>query len=79
MHFVAEAFRHCKAVGAVGDGIALLDTARLTSVHQADGSAGERRGSRHRDGPRTREFLEAFIEAVAAHRHYVREIARVPA
>ncbi len=80
VHFVAEAFRHCKAVGAVGDGIALLDAAHVTSVRRADGDrpvADE--GVVTVAGPVTRVFLEAFTDAVAAHRHYVREIARVPA
>jgi catalase len=80
VHFVGEAFRHCKAVGAVGDGIALLDAAHVTLAHRADGDRpAVDAGVVTVAGHVTREFLEAFADAVAAHRHYEREIAPVPA
>ncbi len=70
VHFVAEAFMHYKAVGALGDGVVLLEAARVPSsdlgVITTSGTAG-------------REFLQAFTEAVAAHRHYGRDTTPIPA
>ncbi len=68
VNFVAEAFKHYKAVGALGDGVALLETARVPAADQGvvTGSAG-------------RDFIERFTEAVAAHRHFGRDTTPIPA
>jgi catalase len=70
VHFVTEAYKHYKAVGALGAGAELL-SARVLSG---------------RDGPGVviaddtdEGFITAFAEAVAAHRHFDRETADVPA
>ena len=68
VNFVAEAFKHHKAVGALGDGLDLLEAARVTvpSEGVVTGTAG-------------REFAQEFAEAVAAHRHFGRDTAPIPA
>ncbi|MEV4356084.1 catalase [Nonomuraea sp. NPDC049625] len=62
--FVMEAFKHGKAIGAVGSGRELLEAARLPSdvgVVMGDGIA------------------EKFATAVAGHRFYERDVDAVPA
>jgi catalase len=81
VHFLAEAFKHGKAVGALGAGIALLEPARITSVRTAGPgddpvsdqgvvTAGEQAAG---------DFVEPFSRAVAAHRHHGRSAQSVPA
>ena len=81
LHFVNEAYRHCKPIAATGEGMAVLRAARLPEVAlAADG-----------DGPRCdkgvvtaqvagSDFCGAFIEAMSHHRHWDRlHKERVPA
>ncbi|GAA1873442.1 catalase [Actinomadura bangladeshensis] len=80
VHFVAEAFVHCKAVGALDAGIGLLERAGITTVEFADGNVVSDDGVVTGEGPAAREELPArLIEAVAAHRHWTRDKAHVPA
>jgi catalase len=77
--FIEDAFRHCKPIGASGEGIELLLAARVESgAAVADAkSAGEVVSDRgvvtvHRAsdlGP----FTQALVEAIAQHRHWERE------
>jgi catalase len=85
LHFVNEAFRHCKPIGATGDGVMLLEAADLPDVHVA-GPRSEDELVSHRgvvtsqDGMDLGAFSEAFIEAIAQHRHWDRQTKeRVPA
>ncbi len=83
IHFVNEAFRHCKAVGATGEGLELLRASdlRKAEVQGLDGmelssDAGVVvQGKAGKLGP----FTEAFIAAVAQHRHWDRGEKSVPA
>jgi catalase len=70
VYFVAEAFKHYKAVGALGDGVVLLEAARVPSSDL---------GVITTAGTADREFVEAFAEAVAAHRHFGRDTTPIPA
>ncbi|GII52343.1 catalase [Planotetraspora thailandica] len=80
VHFVTEAYKHCKAVGALGEGVRLLDTA-----HVGVWRAGSREGTVSDQGvvthlgPVSDEFVEAFVAAVAVHRHWGRDPDPVPA
>jgi catalase len=82
VHFVCEAFKHGKAVGALGAGIALLEAARITFVRTAAPGDDEpvsdqgvvTAGERAAD-----DLVELFSRAVAAHRHYRRSCRSVPA
>ncbi|QFG27566.1 catalase [Actinomadura sp. WMMB 499] len=82
VHFVAEAFVHCKAVGALDEGIGLLERAGLTGVRFADEGAGGNavvdQGVVTTRGPGG-DFAERFVDAVAAHRHWTRRKSHVPA
>ncbi|WP_067805388.1 catalase [Actinomadura formosensis] len=78
VHFVAEAFVHCKAVGALDAGIGLLERAGITGVRFADGDIVSDHGVVTGEGP-SADFPDRLIEAVAAHRHWTRDKAHVPA
>lgn len=69
IHFVNEAFRHCKAIAASGDGVAFVKN--LTFAGAADGDVAVILGG---------NVTTDFINAIAAHRNWDREKARkVPA
>ncbi|WP_437305806.1 catalase [Sorangium sp. So ce388] len=68
-HFILEAYRHCKPIGATGEGVDLLrscgiDATRPGVVASAGGSA----------------FVESFIDAIRQHRHWGRDdLQAIPA
>ncbi|GLW99136.1 catalase [Microtetraspora sp. NBRC 16547] len=68
IHFVREAFKHGKAVGALQGGGALLDAARLPDRQGVVGpeAAGD-------------PFVQDFAEAIKVHRHFDRDVAAFPA
>jgi catalase len=76
--FVGEAFKHSKTIGAAGAGVDLLLTAAPASRTPRDGEATLLRLAGivgQRDGGSTREAAQAFIAALAQHRHFSREAA----
>jgi catalase len=85
LHFLAEAFKHCKAIGATGEGIELLAAAWLPGVTlAAQGVAGPPASDRGvvtaAGASDLGAFAQAFAQAIAQHRHWQRtEKARVPA
>jgi catalase len=76
--FINEAFRHCKPIGATGEGVELLHDSAIVGVTLAEASAkGELMsdkgvvtvgGTSDLDA-----FAEAFTQAIAKHRHWDRE------
>ncbi|NGN68860.1 catalase [Streptomyces sp. A7024] len=70
IRFVRDAYRHGKAIGAVGGGVRMLAALGLGT---ADGDGGVR--TEHgvvadpATGPVREAFTDAFVEAIAAHRH----------
>jgi catalase len=79
LHFVVEAFKHYKAVGALGVGTELLDAARVPLASRADGDRPAADQGVVTADTTTGEFLEEFVNAVAAHRHFGRDTSSVPA
>jgi catalase len=76
--FVKEAFRHCKPIGATGEGIELLRAADLKGVSSAEPKRGERvvadKGVVTSATPGAAgAFAEVFKVAIAQHRHWTRE------
>ena len=59
--FVKEAHKHYKAIGATADGIEWLESNNII------GDPGVIEGS-------SKQFLETFLEAIAAHRHWDRKV-----
>ena len=85
IHFVNEAFKHCKPIGATGAGIDLLKASDIQGVTYAEPQKGERvvsdagvvtSGTPESVGA----FAEVFKTAIAQHRHWAREMKeQVPA
>jgi catalase len=72
LHFIAEAFKHGKAVGATGEAVALLHEAQLPGISLSEGELSVDHGVvTARDG--MAGFAERFVEAVAQHRHFERQ------
>jgi catalase len=64
--FVSDAFRHCKAIALVGDAAELLPAWGLVPTDAKDVPGVVQ-------GRTTKAISSAFIEAIAAHRHWDRE------
>jgi catalase len=80
LHYVTEAFKHAKPVGAIGDGVRLLEAAELPGVRLANGDGVvEDAGVVTAANGDADAFTHAFAGAVAAHRHFDRELATVAA
>jgi catalase len=75
LHFVDEAFRHCKAIAASGAGRDVLAASYL-GLKDASGAPGVVTG----DDKQAAKVAAGFVDAIAAHRHWAREQDdRVPA
>ena len=79
-HFVSEAFKHGKAIGAVGEGADLLAASDLGGLEPAaggDGAVTSRMGvvvaGSADAGDGGGSFARSFVEAIARHRHWDRE------
>ncbi|MGX1478654.1 UNVERIFIED_CONTAM: catalase [Streptomyces canus] len=76
MRFVRDAYRHGKPVGALGSGVGILSSLepeglRLsTEFHRVEADQGV--VTETSPGPAGEEFLDAFVAAIAAHRHWDR-------
>lgn len=85
IHFINEAFRHCKPIAASGEGVELFREADLVNVNFArPGTPGEVISdtgvvtSSNTADPAA--LVRPFTEAIAQHRHWARQMKeRVPA
>jgi catalase len=76
VHFVAEAYKHCKPIGAVGEGVALLEAAGIRA-ERADAIQGVVTAGQTSD---VAAAARAFVESLGQHRFYLREqLARISA
>lgn len=85
IHFINEAFRHCKPIGATGEGAELLTESSIKGVKIAGKDSGEKvvsdKGvvSVHKASD-LNDFIKQFIDSIAKHRHWDREMKdQVPA
>ncbi|GAB7018557.1 catalase [Halostagnicola bangensis] len=81
-HFVAEMFKHKKPIAAVGEGTELLEAVELPGIDVAKDGAGvvsEQGVVMDPDGDELEDFAEAFVDAIAEHRHWERSPKEVPA
>jgi catalase len=79
VHFVAEAYTHCKPILAIGEAVELLKKAQVP-VAPDTAKLAEQLGvvtapSSAKNGP----VVTAFTDAMLKHRHFDREIESVPA
>jgi catalase len=75
--FVAEAFKHGKAIAALGQGTRLLG--ELPGVALADADSGVVSDVGVVTGVDADDLADAFIDAIAAHRHHGRTVASIAA
>ncbi len=77
LHFVSEAFKHCKPIAAVGEGIELLQAADLVNIKLADGHQSSVQNDKGVISAGMGASMDAvnrdFIRAIASHRHWERE------
>ena len=76
-HFVSEAFKHAKAIGAVGAGVEMLRHTILPSIPashpQSDGGVSNIHGVvMTQNTTDLQAFSDQFVEAIAQHRHWMR-------
>jgi catalase len=81
VHFVAEAYKHAKPVGALGAGFGLLRRAGLpgTDGNRAPAGASDGVVVQTEPGQPAAQFIDGFVAAMAAHRHFGRPLDGVPA
>ena len=85
VHFINEAFKHCKPIAALGEGIDLLHGADLANIQLAGNKKGQ--DLVNDQGVVTAvatadsdDFVRDFVQAIARHRHWDRRLkGRVPA
>ena len=82
MHFVTEAYKHLKVVGAFGAGVKLLPRARIAEGLAEDTSVTVSHGvvtTTAAAGDLNDEFFDAFAAELAKHRAWDRSADAVPA
>ncbi|HEY1449646.1 MAG TPA: catalase-related domain-containing protein, partial [Solirubrobacteraceae bacterium] len=82
VHYASEAYKHAKPVGAIGAGVLLLQRSPIPDDALAERDVGlvERDGLVTLAGDSDPErFGPAFAKALAAHRHFERDVAAVAA
>ena len=73
VHFVAEAFKHCKPIAAVGAGVDLLSAAGLPVGARAKGRVGVEQGVvTGGEGADPAAVGERLVEALGQHRFFGR-------
>ncbi|WP_018477536.1 catalase [Pontibacter roseus] len=83
LHFISEAFKHCKTVATSGHGIALLQKAFVVGIDLAEKDS--RKVMSHKgvitagNDADAEEFATKFVEAIQKHRHWDREKTMTPA
>ena len=78
VHFINEAYKHCKALAATGEGVELLRASYAASAlpdepAKAKENPAADRGLIVSQAANTRKVAEDFIAAIAEHRHWSRE------
>jgi catalase len=71
--FISEAYKHCKTIGASGEGAALLEAAGIGTGKAQPGQKEASAGVVVGKGSDTSSVAAEFIKAVAQHRHWSRE------
>jgi catalase len=78
VHFVLEAYKHCKAICVVGEGVQLLRTLGIAGGETSPAVPGVIVG--RNDPPGRHQLAQDFIAAIAHHRHWLRaDLEAVPA
>jgi catalase len=82
MHFVNEAYKHCKAIAATGEGVDLLletDMQDIVAEPQSKGKVLSEHGVvTVQNATDMRSLTQKFIEAIGRHRHWERQKEQAP-
>jgi catalase len=76
VHFINEAFKHCKPIGATGDGVDLLVSSGIAGVNFAESGSAvmtDKGVVTARSPGANSRFNGSFIDAIKEHRHWGRE------
>ncbi|PSB02405.1 catalase [Merismopedia glauca] len=74
IHFINEAFKHCKPIAAIAEGVELLKTSDIKGVKLSDSSMQNDGGVvTAKTQSDLNGFAKSFIEAIAQHRFWMRE------
>jgi catalase len=73
VEFVQEAFKHCKAVAASAEGVQLLQAAQLVPAQTEPAALYDEAGLLYGNAKQNGKLTNAFINAIAEHRHWSRE------
>ena len=80
IHFVNEAFKHCKAIAATGEGVDLLVASDIPGIKPQVGQLQTELGVVTSGDVGVKDAAEAFVKAIAQHRHWQRvQKSQVPA
>ena len=84
VRYVAEAYKHAKPVGALGEGVDLLREAPLNDARLSDNGLVDESGvvtlaATGNGGRELDQFAQAFAQALSEHRHFDRNVQVVPA
>jgi catalase len=82
VHFVLEAYKHCKAICTVGEGVQLLSTLGIDAATDAPAGVvvAATPVTNLGDSTAATQIAQDFIAAIAKHRHWDRaNIDAVPA
>jgi catalase len=71
--FVKESYLHCKPIAAAGEGVQLLAKAEVP-ISSDEGKVSSAQGVVTTTGRDTISLAKAFIQAIAAHRHFDRQV-----
>ncbi len=72
VHFINEAFKHCKPIAATAEGVDLLQTSNVQDVAQLDKFVQDDQGIVATPSTDANEIAKVFINAIAQHRHWKR-------
>lgn len=82
LHFINEAYKHCKPIGATGEGLNLLSETKVGDLTiREEGNAGLHSSKGvvwTNETDSLDAFIDAFTTAIAQHRHWDREEEMVP-
>ena len=76
LNFINEAFKHCKAIAATGEGVDLLKTSEVQKVM---GSSTADQAVITDQSSDAKKAARLFVEAIAQHRNWARQKDLVPA
>jgi len=81
IRYVAEAYKHGKAVGALGEGVELVRASPVNDVRLSDDGLVAEHGvvTLASTGDELDDFAAAFAHAIGKHRHFDRKLELVPA